>query len=233
MAHMWFGDFVTCPWWDELWLNEAFASYFTFVGLEESSNNLLTWDPATRAGSWDLGVQVITGELPYALSADQTITSNPIVNQANNGDHVVTGHRAAGSSSIIYSKGAVILKMIRCHLGDATFFGGLKNYLEKFKFANPTTVDLFNAWDEYINNNEASQPSFDSKSGVICDGIGKSSNGPILPKSAAETFNPWVRQMGFPFLRVAYSPASDRLGGITIIKLIFKYVKNGSKMSQK
>ena len=32
MAHMWFGNFVTCPWWDELWLNEAFASYFTYVG---------------------------------------------------------------------------------------------------------------------------------------------------------------------------------------------------------
>ena len=38
MAHMWFGDFVTCEFWDELWLNEAFASYITYVGLEASDN---------------------------------------------------------------------------------------------------------------------------------------------------------------------------------------------------
>jgi len=55
---MWFGDFVTCQWWDELWLNEAFASYFAYVGLEESQNELLEWEPETKTGSWDLGVQV-------------------------------------------------------------------------------------------------------------------------------------------------------------------------------
>ena len=70
-----------CPFWDELWLNEAFASYITYVGLEESDNEVLAWDADTKVGTWDLGVQVITGRLPAALSADQTILSNPVANQ--------------------------------------------------------------------------------------------------------------------------------------------------------
>ena len=60
MAHMWFGDFVTCPFWDELWLNEAFATFISYVGLEENrdSNNSikekLKWDDDSSVGTWDL-----------------------------------------------------------------------------------------------------------------------------------------------------------------------------------
>ena len=98
--------------------------------------------------------------------------------------------------------------MIRCHLGDVAFFGGLQNYLEKFKYGNPTTNDLFDSWDEFIGNHTGSVPIFQSDTESICDGIGKSNNGPVIPKSAKETFNPWLRQMGYPFLRVKYTAES-------------------------
>jgi len=58
MAHMWFGDFVTCQFWDELWLNEAFATFISYVGLEENrdleTGKALDWDEDSSVGSWDL-----------------------------------------------------------------------------------------------------------------------------------------------------------------------------------
>lgn len=96
--------------------------------------------------------------------------------------------------------------MMRCILGDGAFFGGLKNYLEKFKYSNPTTDDLFEAWDDYIlTNNVIIDNSYVSNTNPLCDGLGHSWNKPVLPATFKETFTPWVRQMGFPFLRVRYT----------------------------
>jgi len=206
MAHMWFGDFITCPWWDELWINEAFATYFSYVGLEQSEDPKLEWDPELKVDNWDLGRMMIYGDVTSALSADQTIGSNPIVNKENNGDHNVEGNSGSGSSSITYSKGGFVIKMMRCHLGDEAFFGGLQNYLEKFQYSNPTTQDLFQCWDDYIaSNGIETNPTYESPDGPLCGGIGESLNGPVLSKSFEETFDPWVRQMGYPFLRVRYN----------------------------
>lgn len=72
MAHMWFGNLISCQWWDEKWVNEGFASYFQYVGLEESPNPELAWDPLLNAANWDLGLMIITRDLRYALNADQT-----------------------------------------------------------------------------------------------------------------------------------------------------------------
>lgn len=75
MAHMWFGDFITCPWWDELWINEAFATYISYVGMEESPTPELEWDPVLRVANWDLGLMFITGDITSALKVDQNIRS--------------------------------------------------------------------------------------------------------------------------------------------------------------
>ena len=65
MVHMWFGDYVTCRWWDELWLNEAFATYFAMVGLEESQTKELAWDSETGVPSWDLGIGFKISSIVY------------------------------------------------------------------------------------------------------------------------------------------------------------------------
>lgn len=99
--------------------------------------------------------------------------------------------------------------MMRCVLGDDAFFGGLQHYLEKFQYANPTTQDLFQSWDEYITTNDvAYDESYESSDNPLCGGIGQSLNSgqsPVLPSSFENTFDPWVRQMGYPFLRVRYT----------------------------
>jgi len=72
MAHMWFGNLITLQWWDEKWINEGFASYFTYNGLEESTNPLLAWDRALKVATWDLGLFLITTDLMSAMNKDQT-----------------------------------------------------------------------------------------------------------------------------------------------------------------
>jgi len=85
------------------------------------------------------------------LYLNSAISSYPLVNNANNGGHVVDRSTSSGSGAITYSKGAFIIKTMRCYLGDEVFFGGLNNYLDDFHSGNPTTDDLFAAWDDYID----------------------------------------------------------------------------------
>ncbi|CBY38948.1 unnamed protein product [Oikopleura dioica] len=183
MAHMWFGDFVTCQFWDELWLNEAFATFISYVGLEENRD-------------LETGRAFIANRYPAALQHDQTTSSNPIVNIENNNGKV-DGHPKAGSSNIIYSKGGIILKNIRCFLGDEVFFGGLQNYLEEFKYSNPTTYDLTAAWENMRN-----------EVGVLLKG-----------KTVGDHWDPWLRQMGYPFLTVKYTDENTK--GINIAQKRF------------
>ena len=207
MAHMWFGDYVTCPWWDELWINEAFATYFSFVGLEPSANSKLDWTDDSGVSSWDLDHNLITGRTVAAMNADQTTSSNPIINieNRNPSDPVVKGHGNYGSSSIIYSKGSIVLSMTRCLLGDKAFFGGLNEYLDANKYGNPNSTTLFNAWDDYLeNNNYDTSQSYVDKSESLCGVIGANTKQPTLP--AGQTVNgvldTWTRQMGYPFISV-------------------------------
>ena len=78
--------------------------------------------------------------------------------------------------------------MMRCHLGDDVFFGGLKMYLENGKFGNPNTVDLLESWDQYIADNSRAENFYESVNENICNGFGKSKNGPVLPKTTKEGY---------------------------------------------
>jgi len=155
MAHMWFGNYITCPWWDELWINESFATYFAMVSLEKSSKPELEWKESTGVGTWDLDHMMITGDMIPALNKDQQHSSNPIINKENRFEDSppVKDHRDYGSSSIIYSKGGIVLSMIRCALGDEVFFKGLNKFLNDYKYDNPTSEQLFQSWEDYITQN--------------------------------------------------------------------------------
>ena len=152
----------------------------------------------------------IANRYPAALQHDQTTSSNPIVNIENNNGKV-DGHPKAGSSNIIYSKGGIILKNIRCFLGDEVFFGGLQNYLEEFKYSNPTTYDLTEAWEKKRNEVGKDQESA-TKNQSLCDGIGFNPEAGVLMngKSVGDHWDPWLRQMGYPFLTVKYTDENTK-----------------------
>ena len=127
LAHQWFGDTVTMPWWDDIWLNEAFASW-----LENRITAKLR--PAHRA---DLAM--IEGA-QYAMRAD-SLASARRVRQPITG----AGDIADAFDSITYQKGSAVLGMFEAWLGEETFRTGIRNYVREHAFASATSDDLIAA----------------------------------------------------------------------------------------
>ncbi|XP_019622707.1 PREDICTED: endoplasmic reticulum aminopeptidase 1-like [Branchiostoma belcheri] len=130
-AHQWFGNLVTMKWWNDLWLNEGFASFVEFIGADKVSPE------------WKMLDQFVVSDLQTALSADSLSNSHPIS---------VTVHRPEEVEeifdSISYDKGASILRMLESFLGRETFLQGLTSYLREHQFKNAATDDLWKALDQ-------------------------------------------------------------------------------------
>ena len=125
IAHMWFGDLVTMKWWDDVWLNEGFATWMSSKPLEK-------WKPAWN---FDLDDVSDTGD---TLNLDSLANTRPI-------------HQAAETRSqieelfdgIAYGKAAAVLRMLEAYLGEETFRAGVNDYLKQHQYANATADDFW------------------------------------------------------------------------------------------
>ncbi len=126
MAHQWNGDLVTMGWWDDLWLNESFASW---MAAKETDARNPTWK------WWEL--QDATKE--NAMEADARASSHPIQ------VHVTDELQAANAfdPTITYNKGQAVLRMLEAYLGPDTFRDGVRRYIKARAFSNATTADLW------------------------------------------------------------------------------------------
>ena len=131
MAHMWFGDLVTMAWWDDLWLNESFASWMG----DKAVDHLFP--------EWDMWTQFVTGDTNRALSLDGLNSSHPIEQEVKNPAEIEQMFDA-----ISYSKGASILRMLEHFLGADAFQQGLHLYLTRHAYRNARTRDLWEALGE-------------------------------------------------------------------------------------
>ena len=131
IAHQWFGNLVTMKWWNDLWLNESFA---TFMATKAVHDYYPTWD------LWD---QFLIGETSGAMSLDALKTSHPIDVKVNKPSEV-----REIFDEISYNKGGTVLRMLENFLGEKNFRNGLKNYLTKHKYGNATTEDLWDALEK-------------------------------------------------------------------------------------
>ncbi|XP_066980516.1 glutamyl aminopeptidase-like [Macrobrachium rosenbergii] len=131
LAHMWFGNLVTLEWWDDLWLNEGFASYIEYKGV------------ANYEKDWDMEGQFVVDDLQRVMVLDSQLSSHPIVQAVNHPDEITEIF-----DSISYSKGASVLRMLEDFLGPEVFRVGVSNFLRKFKYDNAVTKDL---WTELEN----------------------------------------------------------------------------------
>ncbi|KAJ7232633.1 peptidase family M1-domain-containing protein [Mycena haematopus] len=128
LAHQWFGNIVTMKWWDNLWLNEGFA---TLVGSIISEKLYPEWNTATAT---------VNSTLKSGLNMDATLSSHPVqvecpdANQANEDMDVIT-----------YMKGSAILRMLLNLLGEEIFFKGVALYLKEHQFKNSVAEDLWDA----------------------------------------------------------------------------------------
>ncbi len=127
MAHQWFGDLVTMAWWDDIWLNEGFATWMESKPVE-------AWKP-----EWNVDLDDVSGT-GGSLSVDSLANTRPI-------------HQAAETPAeiqelfdgIAYGKTAAVLRMLEAYLGPETFRAGVNAYLQKHQYANASAVDFWDA----------------------------------------------------------------------------------------
>jgi aminopeptidase N len=130
IAHMWFGDLVSMRWWDDLWLNESFATYMANLALAEVTRHRTVWTTfAMRDKTW-------------GYWADQLPTTHPI--SADVPDAIATMLNLDGIS---YSKGAGVLKQLVAWVGFEPFRQGLAQYIADHAFSNTTIRDLLAAFE--------------------------------------------------------------------------------------
>ncbi|HJT10498.1 MAG TPA: M1 family metallopeptidase [Candidatus Nitrosotalea sp.] len=128
LAHQWFGNLVTMKWWNDLWLNESFA---TFMATKAVDKIYPRWD------FWD---QFLISEMTGGLSLDSLKSSHPIDVDVKSPADV-----RQIFDEISYNKGGSVLMMLEDFIGQETFRNGLHSYLKKHEYSNATTEDLWNS----------------------------------------------------------------------------------------
>ena len=131
LAHMWFGDLVTMRWWDDLWLNESFATFVSVMCQAEVTR----WPAA-----WTTFANV---EKSWAYRQDQLPSSHPIWADIVDIDAVEVNF-----DGITYAKGASVLKQLVAWVGRDEFLAGIRMYVKKFAFGNTELSDLLSALEE-------------------------------------------------------------------------------------
>jgi aminopeptidase N len=131
IAHMWFGNLVTMRWWDDLWLNESFATYVSYLCLTEGAPYPDAWR--------DFNVQL----KGWALREDDAPTTHPIA-----GSVLDTDQTFLNFDGITYGKGGAVLKQLGARLGREGFAAGLRLYFQRHAFANATLADFLAALEE-------------------------------------------------------------------------------------
>ena len=127
MAHQWFGDLVTMGWWDNLWLNEGFASW---MQEKAASHFYPQWK------TWLNGY----GQKQYAMALDARRTSHPIQQPVADQSEATTAF-----DGITYNKGQALIRMLENYLGEAAFRDGIRRYMAAHAYGNTTTTDLWQA----------------------------------------------------------------------------------------
>ncbi|MFJ6996160.1 aminopeptidase N [Streptomyces sp. NPDC003090] len=133
LAHMWFGDLVTMEWWDDLWLNESFATY-TSIACQ-------AYAPGSK---WPHSWTTFANQMKtWAYRQDQLPSTHPIMAEIRDLDDVLVNF-----DGITYAKGASVLKQLVAYVGMDAFFQGVQTYFKRHAFGNTRLADLLGALEE-------------------------------------------------------------------------------------
>ncbi|GHD99003.1 aminopeptidase N [Streptomyces alanosinicus] len=133
LAHMWFGDLVTMEWWNDLWLNESFATY-TSIACQAAA-------PGSR---WPHSWTTFANSMKtWAYRQDQLPSTHPIMADIRDLDDVLVNF-----DGITYAKGASVLKQLVAYVGEDEFFKGVQAYFKRHAFGNTRLSDLLGALEE-------------------------------------------------------------------------------------
>ncbi|GAA2956568.1 aminopeptidase N [Streptomyces enissocaesilis] len=133
LAHMWFGDLVTMEWWNDLWLNESFATYTSVACQAHAAGSKWPHAWTTFANS----------EKTWAYRQDQLPSTHPIMAEIRDLDDVLVNF-----DGITYAKGASVLKQLVAYVGQDEFFRGVQAYFKAHAFGNTRLPDLLGALEK-------------------------------------------------------------------------------------
>jgi len=160
VSHQWFGNLVTMSWWSDLWLNEGFATFMQYYAIDKLFPEFKMWE------------QFCGDVLIPSLQLDALENSHPIkvkVNDPTEIDEIF--------DKISYRKGASVIRMLFSVMGEENFVSGIRLYMDRFKYSNATTADLWSCLEE-------------------------ASEFPV-----SELMDCWVDHVGFPILKVSLANA--------------------------
>jgi aminopeptidase N len=127
MAHQWFGDLVTMKWWDDVWLNEGFATWMESKPVE-------AWKP-----EWHVNLDDVS-DGGVSLNVDSLGSTRPIHQDAETPAQITELF-----DGIAYGKAAAVLRMLESYLGEQTFRAGVNTYLREHQYGNATAADFWEA----------------------------------------------------------------------------------------
>jgi len=131
MAHMWFGDLVTMKWWNDLWLNESFASYMAYLAMVNATRFTTAWK------------EFNTGMKVWAYRQDQLVTTHPIAGEVADTDQTFLNF-----DGITYGKGASVLQQLVATIGLDAFREGMRRYFKRYQWSNATLAQFLEALEE-------------------------------------------------------------------------------------
>ncbi|CAH8469378.1 unnamed protein product [Schistosoma guineensis] len=158
LAHQWLGNLVTMKWWDNLWLNEGFATFFEYIGVQ------------LLHPEWKVDELFILDELIRVLDKDTSMKSRPVIYSANTKTQIKSMF-----DIFTYSKGASLVWMMEKFMGRSAFQNGLKRYLIQNQYKNTDEKDLWKALSEEWNT-QGNHLDI----GFIMDSWTKQSNYPLV-----------------------------------------------------
>uniref|UniRef100_A0A914DTK8 Aminopeptidase n=1 Tax=Acrobeloides nanus TaxID=290746 RepID=A0A914DTK8_9BILA len=134
LAHQWFGNLVTMKWWNDLWLNEGFATLMEYKGTDAISD-----------GAFRMDEYFVYDAQDEAFGRDARASSHPLAFPIEKAEDVTEAF-----DTITYDKGGSVLRMIRAIMGEKYFQKGLTTYLNKYRYSNAEHTDLWNTLSEAV-----------------------------------------------------------------------------------
>ncbi|XP_051978901.1 aminopeptidase N-like isoform X2 [Xyrauchen texanus] len=144
LAHQWFGNLVTIRWWNDLWLNEGFASYVEYLGANEAEPE------------WNITDLIVLNDVHRVFAIDALASSHPLSSKEEDIQRPEQINEVF--DTISYSKGASVLRMLSDFLSETVFTDGLKTYLDYFKFNNTVYTDLWDHLQMAVDKTSTSLP---------------------------------------------------------------------------
>ncbi|KAM4733439.1 aminopeptidase N-like [Anableps anableps] len=145
LAHMWFGNLVTLRWWNDLWLNEGFASYVEYLGADKAEPD------------WNVKDLIVLSDVHRVFAVDALTSSHPLSSKEE--DIQKPAQISELFDAISYSKGAAVLRMLSDFLTEKVFTEGLQSYLKEFAFGNTVYTDLWKHLQMAVDANKLNIPS--------------------------------------------------------------------------